>query len=225
MTISYSEGNNTVTTTVSINTGRRFRDLAIGSIIPVSYYDPHKNSIAYNFVVINQGNPDSTIYDSSCNGTWVMMTNVYDRTGFFHWSSSEMQTDIFNSCVSGGSSFKAPDSFQSLVKQVKIPYYDGSVLHKGSDGFSARAFILSASEIGDTSNGLVADGVKLPYFTSVEKRIATYRDGTSTGWWLRSQNAAVDGYTGNVKVSAYGNSGGLRPVMILQPDAIVKSYY
>ena len=29
------------------------------------------------FIVINQGNPNNNIYDKSCDGTWLIMKNIY----------------------------------------------------------------------------------------------------------------------------------------------------
>ena len=35
-----------------------------------------------DFIVIHHGNPDEEIYDSSCNGTWLVQKNIYEQKEF-----------------------------------------------------------------------------------------------------------------------------------------------
>ena len=46
----------------------RLGDMAVGSTVKIKV-----NGTAKDFIIVHQGNPDSTIYDSSCDGTWVLM--------------------------------------------------------------------------------------------------------------------------------------------------------
>jgi hypothetical protein len=61
--------------------------LAVGDIVSLTY-----NGAATDFIIIQQGNPDSSFYDSSCDGTWLMNRYVYDE---LQWNVSN--SNIFTS--------------------------------------------------------------------------------------------------------------------------------
>ena len=45
---------------------------AIGSIVKLKV-----NGAAKEFIVVHQGKP-SSLYDESCNGTWLLMKDIYE---------------------------------------------------------------------------------------------------------------------------------------------------
>ena len=46
----------------------RLGDMAVGSTVKIKV-----DGTLRDFIIVQQGNPDSTISDSSCDGTWVLM--------------------------------------------------------------------------------------------------------------------------------------------------------
>ncbi len=53
--------------------GKKASDYAVGEsvFLPI-------NGTNTEFLVVHQGNPDSSIYDGSCNGTWLLAKKVYE---------------------------------------------------------------------------------------------------------------------------------------------------
>lgn len=182
---------------------------------------PAKTSVFANFdntrrefIITNQGNPDSTKYDASCNGTWLLIKNCYgkrmwDKTSkpICNYSVSSIHEYLNNEC------FNLFDSdMRSLIKTVKIPYincpktYQGSSnqsygpVNSGADGVTAQLFLLSPYEVGWTINDAEgqwlngSDGERLEAFKSStggnSDRIAYLDDGSLTEWWLRSPRKA-----------------------------------
>ena len=45
---------------------------AVGSIVKIKV-----NGASKDFIVVQQGNPNTSTYDSSCNGTWLLMKDIY----------------------------------------------------------------------------------------------------------------------------------------------------
>ena len=62
---------------------------AIGSIVTLKV-----GGTARNFIVVHQGKP-STLYDESCDGTWLLMEDVYGNRA---WHSSKVN-DYANSDI------------------------------------------------------------------------------------------------------------------------------
>ena len=62
---------------------------AIGSTIKLKV-----NGSARNFIVVHQGKP-SSVYDDSCNGTWLLMQDIYENRA---WHSSNTN-DYANSTI------------------------------------------------------------------------------------------------------------------------------
>lgn len=216
------------------SSGMPLSDLPVGALVSMNV-----NGVATDFIIVHQGLP-SSLYDESCNGTWLLMKDVYENR---QWHSSNVN-DYENSTINAylNSTFLGlfDSNIQSVIKQVKIPYVNGtgsSAVASGSSGLSAQIFLLSGYEVGWTQSTnpsmnqyFPIDGACLSYFsgtsTTDSKRIA-YLDGTATKWWLRSP------YTNNTHstwfVSTDGNrsandvplSYGIRPALILPSDALV----
>lgn len=204
---------------------------AIGSTIKLKV-----NGSAKDFIVVHQGKP-SSVYDDSCNGTWLLMKDIYESR---QWHSSNTN-DYANSTIHSylNSTFLAmfDSNIQKAIKQVKLPYRKGSgtstTVTSGSNGLSAKIFLLSATETSFSFSSMPSgEGAELAYFkgcadnSSDSKRVA-YLNGSATRWWLRSPNCSYS--YGALYVYANGdwgdggcsNSSGIRPALILPSTLLV----
>lgn len=203
---------------------------AVGSIVKIKV-----NGASKDFIVVQQGNPNTSTYDSSCNGTWLLMKDIYTTSTFGNnnsYKDSSIHTYL------NGTFYNLIDSnIRAAIKQVKIPYQNGTgsggSLATGSNGLSTKVFLLSGYEVGWTTsdNGYFPkDGVRLAYFgnssSGNSKRIA-YNGRSAAGWWLRSPytnysssvwSVLSDGSSGSWY---YLNACGVRPAFILPSTLVV----
>lgn len=206
---------------------------AVGSTVKLKV-----NGTAKEFIVVHQGKP-SSLYDDSCNGTWLLMKDIYEnrvwQSGNINkYESSDIHTYLNNTFLNLFES-----NIRDAIKQVKIPYRknggSGGTDQSGANGLSAKIFLLSGYEVGWTTSDysyFPVDGAKLSYFESGtgtsanNKRIANL-NGSAAGWWLRSPNTSrtdlVWGvYSGG---SCYNGSAsysyGIRPALILPSTLLV----
>lgn len=204
---------------------------AVGSIVKIKV-----NGASKDFIVVQQGNPNTSTYDSSCNGTWLLMKDIY-TTSTFGNNNSYKDSSIHSYLNS--TFFNLIDAdIRNAIKQVKIPYQNGTgsggSLATGSNGLSTKVFLLSGYEVGWTTsdNGYFPkDGVRLAYFGNSSggnsKRIA-YNGSSAAIWWLRSPYTGNYGHvwlvsTGGSNFSNYWyyNSYGVRPAFILPSTLVV----
>ncbi len=162
---------------------------AVGSIVKIKV-----NGASKDFIVVQQGNPNTGTYDSSCAGTWLLMKDIY-TTSTFGNNNSYKDSSIHS--YLNGTFFNLIDAdIRNAIKQVKIPYQNGTgsggSLATGANGLSTKVFLLSGYEVGWTTsdNGYFPkDGVRLAYFGNSSggnsKRIA-YNGSSAAIWWLRS---------------------------------------
>ena len=204
---------------------------AIGSTIKLKV-----NGSAKDFIVVHQGKP-SSVYDDSCNGTWLLMKDIYESR---QWHSSNTN-DYANSTIHSylNSTFLAmfDSNIQKAIKQVKLPYRKGSgtstTVTSGSNGLSAKIFLLSATETSFSFSYMPSgEGAELAYFkgcadnSSDSKRVA-YLNGSATGWWLRSPGclnfnyALFVGSSGDWGGPDCSRSYGIRPALILPSTLLV----
>ena len=90
--------------------------LAVGSTIRLNV-----NNSPKEFIVVHQGKPDS-IYDESCNGTWLLMKDIYENRQWHNsninkYESSDIHTYLNNTFLNLFDS-----NIKNAIKQVKIPY-------------------------------------------------------------------------------------------------------
>lgn len=199
----------------------RMSNLSVGSSVFTTV-----NGVRTEFLIVQQGLP-SSVYDSSCHGTWLLMKDIYynavwDSDGDMGYDTSHMH-DVVNSILS-----KFSSGVQNIIKQVKIPYTDDSgILHSGTSGLSTKLFLLSYHEVGFTYTNVAqnTEGVRLSYFSSVHtpdadnKRIA-YLNNTATAWWLRSPTSILGTTTYVMNDGDYNTTNsfynhGVRPALII----------
>ena len=203
---------------------------SVGSIVKIKV-----NGASKDFIVVQQGNPNTGTYDSSCAGTWLLMKDIYTTSTFGNnnsYKDSSIHTYL------NGTFYNLIDSdIRNAIKQVKIPYQNGTgsggSLATGSNGLSTKVFLLSGYEVGWTTsdNGYFPkDGVRLAYFGNSSggnsKRVA-YNGSSAAVWWLRSPR--TDDYydvwhvdtDGSRNTNWYNGSYGVRPAFILPSTLVV----
>ena len=204
---------------------------AVGSIVKIKV-----NGASKDFIVVQQGNPNTGTYDASCDGTWLLMKDIYTTSTFSSNNNSYKDSSIHS--YLNGTFFNLIDAdIRNAIKQVKIPYQNGTgsggSLATGAKGLSTKVFLLSGYEVGWTTsdNGYFPkDGVRLAYFGNSSggnsKRIA-YNGSSAAIWWLRSPYASngngvwVVNTDGSGSSRWYSNSYGVRPAFILPSTLVV----
>ena len=205
---------------------------AIGSTIKLKV-----NGSARNFIVVHQGKP-SSVYDDSCNGTWLLMQDIYENRAWHSSNTNDYANSTIHSYLNSTFLNLFESNIKNAIKQVKLPYRKGSgtstTVTSGSNGLSAKIFLLSATETSfDFSYMPSGEGAELAYFkgcaddSSDSKRVA-YLNGSATSWWLRSPRCSGNSYSALCVVSNgdWGNdlcssSHGIRPALILPSTLLV----
>ena len=184
--------------------------LPVGSVVKIGV-----NGKSYDFLVVNQGIPsNSSLYDSSCDGTWLLIKDRYKTgswgTGYaaqYGYEKSgilRVQKTMFD---------EIDEPVRSSIKDVKIPYYsEWYSLKTGANGLQVKTFDLSLREVSDVDPGH-KDGAKLSYFSS----------GIDMDyWWLRTPYDISNGqiayavqYQGNVSTSPVQSGHACRTAFIL----------
>lgn len=204
---------------------------AIGSTIKLKV-----NGSARNFIVVHQGKP-SSVYDDSCNGTWLLMQDIYENRAWHSSNTNDYANSTIHSYLNSTFLNLFESNIKNAIKQVKLPYRKGSgtstTVTSGSNGLSAKIFLLSATETSfDFSYMPSGEGAELAYFkgcadnSSDSKRVA-YLNGSATVWWLRSPvcnnfNYALYVYSnGDWDGGRCSSSYGIRPALILPSTLLV----
>lgn len=209
-------------------------DLAVGSTVKLM-----ENGVAAEYLVVNQGIPqNSTLYDASCNGTWLLRKDlanniVWSQSGGTQYFNSDIHAYLVNDFWSSFDS-----ETQNIIKQVKIPHnISYNTVNSGSNGLSTKIFLLGGYEVGFTetlNSYFPVDGAKLEYFESGDtqngsnraKRIA-YRGGVAAYWFLRtpqkksgSNKAFRIDPNGSYDSPSTTGATGVRPCVILPSNAL-----
>ena len=206
---------------------------AVGSTVKLKV-----NGTAKEFIVVHQGKP-SSLYDDSCNGTWLLMKDIYENRVWQSGNINKYESSDIHAYLNNTFLNLFDSNIRDAIKQVKIPYRknggSGGTDQSGANGLSAKIFLLSGYEVGWTTSDysyFPVDGAKLSYFESGtgtsanNKRIANL-NGSAAYWWLRSPvthdtglvwGVLSDGGCGNNLASV---SNGIRPALILPSTLLV----
>lgn len=204
---------------------------AIGSTIKLKV-----NGSAKDFIVVHQGKP-SSVYDDSCNGTWLLMKDIYENRQWHSSNTNDYANSTIHSYLNSTFLNLFESNIKNAIKQVKLPYRKGSgtstTVTSGSNGLSAKIFLLSATETSFSFSYMPSgEGAELAYFkgcadnSSDSKRVA-YLNGSAAFWWLRSPYcngfscARYGGSNGDWNGSYCSGSGGVRPALILPSTLLV----
>ena len=190
------------------------------------------------FLVVHQGKP-SSLYDASCDGTWLLMKDIYENRQWHSPNINSYKESAIHSYLNSTFLNLFESNIQAAIKQVKIPYVNeagSSAVASGANGLSCKVFLLSGYEVGiGGKTYLPQDGAKLSYFNlnigMDPKRIA-YLNGSAHPWWLRSPDTNSVYYAWSVNSGGgcdtgfdVGLSFGIRPCIILPSDALVDDEY
>lgn len=204
---------------------------AIGSTIKLKV-----NGSAKDFIVVHQGKP-SSVYDDSCNGTWLLMKDIYENRAWHSSNTNDYANSTIHSYLNSTFLNLFESNIKNAIKQVKIPYRKGSgtstTVTSGSNGLSAKIFLLSATETSFSFSYMPSgEGAELAYFkgcadnSSDSKRVAKL-NGSAAYWWLRSpycdyfSSALGVRSNGDWRYSNCSYSYGIRPALILPSTLLV----
>lgn len=124
----------------------------IGSLDTGSIVKLNVNGSPVEFIVVNQGIPEnSSLYDASCNGTWLLMKNLYENRAWNGTDANNYANSGLNTYLNNTFFAALGSKEKSAVKQVKLPYGDGTSVISGSNGVPTKAFLISAIELGQSA--------------------------------------------------------------------------
>ena len=199
-----------------------YGDLSLGETITLNV-----NGTPYEWIVVHQGNPGTSKYDTSCNGTWLLMKNCYNSMAFSTSSNLAYGESDINTYLNGTFLRSLDSSIQSIVKEVTIPVYvqgDNSSLTT----LTTKIFLLSFQEIDLTASAGAhlnpKDGLALDYFNGGDdaRRIAYY-GGSAKYWWTRSpwgnDSRTVVKSNGDYTFNSVDDYNYVRPAMIMPSNA------
>lgn len=212
---------------------QKLGNVAVGSIVKIKISEAERD-----FIVVQHGKPSSR-YDESCNGTWLLLKDIYATT-YFSGYRSEYEGSNVDKYITGANFFgKIDPVIQAVIKEAIIPFHSGD--DRGIDedcygkyGLSRKVFLLSTSEVTTESsqgNGASRIGAQLSYFKTGASKIAYY-SGSASAWWTRTPNCFArntNNYidaNGTLGGDSNGGSGivgsylGVRPAFIL-PDSLI----
>ena len=214
---------------------QQISSLAVGTTVRLNI-----NNSPKEFIIVHQGKP-SSIYDESCNGTWLLMKDIYENRQWHSSDVNKLESSTIHSYLNSTFLNLFDSNIKDAIKQVKIPYRknggSGGTNQSGANGLSCKIFLLSGYEVGWTSSDnqyFPQDGAKLSYFESGtgtsanNKRIAKL-NGSAAGWWLRSPHTNRTNYVWHVYISGNyigdnpSKSYGIRPAFILPSTALIGS--
>ena len=206
---------------------------AVGSTVKLKV-----NGTAKEFIVVHQGKP-SSLYDNSCDGTWLLMKDIYENRQWHSSNVNNLENSTIHSYLNGTFLNLFESNIRDAIKQVKLPYRknggSGGSDQSGANGLLCKIFLLSGYEIGFTTSDnsyFPVDGAKLSYFeagtgsSALNKRIA-YLNGSAANWWLRSPHTGNTGrvwrvYSNGVYYGDYASgSSGIRPALVLPSTLLV----
>ena len=204
---------------------------AIGSTIKLKV-----NGSAKDFIVVHQGKP-SSVYDDSCNGTWLLMKDIYENRQWHSSNTNDYANSTIHSYLNSTFLNLFESNIKNAIKQVKLPYRKGSgtstTVTSGSNGLSAKIFLLSATETSFNFSYMPSgEGAELAYFkgcadNSADSKRVAYLNGSAAFWWLRSPgcgdffSALYVNSNGDWSYDNCSGSCGIRPALILPSTLLV----
>ena len=199
---------------------------AVGSIVKIGVKGSTRE-----FIVVHQGLP-SSMYDASCNGTWMLMKDIYNLSVWNSVESGNYSSSVVHDYINNTLLNLIDSNIKSQIKQIKIPYYNNG-LKTGADGLSTKMVLLSAAEVG-YGDAYITMGSRLSYFqdgNGTPEKIANYRN-SAYGWWLRDMGGTSPTVYHSPLINYVMNNGGInkcgvsvnngvRPAFILPSSLLV----
>ena len=89
---------------------------AVGSTVKLKV-----NGTAKEFIVVHQGKP-SSLYDNSCDGTWLLMKDIYENRQWHSSNVNNLENSTIHSYLNGTFLNLFESNIRDAIKQVKLPY-------------------------------------------------------------------------------------------------------
>jgi len=211
----------------------------LGSIVNLNF-----DGAMREFLVVHQGKP-SGLYDESCNGTWVLMKDLYEKHQWQKPSGNSYGDSQVNSYLNSTVFSLFDKNIRDKIREIKIPYRYGKgtkeTIYSGENGLSTKIFLLSGREVGFTKENINSyicdDGEKLDYFIDggnsagtecKQKRISTL-NGDAQDWYLRSPHLNNSPYIwcvtygGGCSMCMSDASIAIRPALVLPFNLLVSN--
>ena len=183
------------------------------------------------------GSLPGDMYDASCNGTWLLMQDIYQSRQWHGSNTNNYEKSAVHAYLNVSFLNLFESNIKTTIKQVKLPYRKGSgtstTATSGSNGLSAKIFLLSATETSFNFSSMPRDeGAELAYFkgcsdAGADSKHVAYLSGSATYWWLRSPSCSLSGsalYVGSYGDWSYAScstSRGIRPALVLPQEVLV----
>ena len=90
--------------------------LAIGTTVRLNI-----NNSSKEFIIVHQGKP-SSLYDDSCNGTWLLMKDIYEKRQWHSSNVNKLESSTIHSYLNSTFLNLFDSNIKNAIKQVKIPY-------------------------------------------------------------------------------------------------------
>lgn len=217
------------------SSGKKLNSCAVGDIVQLT-----ENGVNVEYIVIHQGLP-SSMYDASCNGTWLLRKDGLSTYRTWHNSKINNYEKSSINTYLNNTFFKTLGEFeQSAIKQVKIPYRKGSgtdtTVTSGASGLSTKVFLLSSTELSFNHTYMPQnEGAELSYFkgcsdTGTDNKRVCKVGSSNYYWWTRSPycstnygeaEAIVVGITGGYSDHLCDDTNGVRPALIMNSDTLL----
>lgn len=197
---------------------------SVGDIVKIN-----ENGVPTNFIVVHKGNPDTEMYDASCDGVWLLRERGMKSEKIQGTNNADTSNDYENSYMNEwlNSTFlsQLDEKIVAKIKFVKIPYKKGmgnseDKIQIMENGLACQSFLLSGYEVGFTvdngpENSLIQTvmpiiGTKLDYFSDDKSRQCYENDKDCvTKWWLRTPLPKVGTFNGEKTVYLVSTKGEL----------------
>lgn len=189
------------------------------------------------FIIANQGNPDSSIYDNTAAGTWLLIKNIYEiNVKYRQYSAgSSLYTDSYLVGIMNEYLKKFPAAIQHTIRTINLPCngYSGSSV----EVIECKLFPLSAAEL-EPQNSYIGyhDGAVLQLFNNDDHNLKiAYYNNSAKRYWTRTGESQVygnhiyiideTGWIRSNKVITDGNSeqAGTRFAFLIPSETLVDS--
>lgn len=198
-------------------------NLAVGSTVKIAV-----GGTDYDWLVVHQGLPGG-MYDASCNGTWLLMEDIYTNMQFNSSKNNLFVSSPILQYLNTTFHDAIDANVRKLIKVATIPYMaQNNSTTASSGGLRAWVFLLSMTEVGFVGGAAVKmpiEGAKLRYFNGHGRE--AYFNGTAAEWWSRTPFGIYNSDVwciykngDNIRELCL-SSFGVRPCMILPQDALV----
>lgn len=191
----------------------------IGELLTGTVVYMNVDGIRTPYIVVHQGNPDTAVYGASCNGTWVLMKDIYSLT---HWQARQNTYYHSSDCLVRQLAQSFPSKLDTVIQNNLIPLKLLNIQYSWQDISGDKVFPLTSDDLSNMD--YFSDGV-------VSKRIAQY-NGAATDYWLRdpdSYGAKIKYVTKSGTISTFDENSypggyqgkGFRPMYILNTASLI----